>query len=219
MSDVNERTERESCKNGLWNQHGLTCWSQLTSLSQDCGFWSWGWMTYDPFLCLCTFMWTFYECDISDLVQKISNLKCFYQDTFFSFLVPLKIFCVSECVWMLLRTEISSQKTAEHFCLCSDRPPAKERGVRFHPGIMPASTFVKGSKVRSNRTDARVSERGQHRYKTQLLSWLNQKNRSMHLFSQTKCEYHHSLLLLPGTSAGTKKKRAPTSPTQIFLWR
>lgn len=38
----------------------------------------------------------------------------------------------------------------------------------------------------------------------------------MHLFSQTKYEYHHSLLLLPGISAGTKKKRAPTSPTQIF---
>lgn len=81
-------------------------------------------------------------------------------------------------------TEISSQKTAEHFCLCSDRPPAKERGVRFHPGIMPASTFVKGSKVRSNRTDARVSERGQHRYKTQLLSWLKHRKTD-------PCTYFH----------------------------
>lgn len=129
------------------------------------------------------------------------------------FSVPLNV--CTQCY----ETEICSQNTAEHFCLCFDNPPATEHEVRIHPGIMPASTFVKDSKVQSNHTDARVSERGQHRYKTPALIWLTKKNRSMRLFSQTKCEYHHSLLLLPGISAGTKKKRAPTSPTQIFLWR
>lgn len=79
----------------------------------------------------------------------------------------------------------------------------------IYPGIMPASTFVKDSKVQSNHTGALVPERGQHHYQTcrSAVGWQTMKNRSMLLFSQPKCEHHHSLHLLPGISTGKKKRK------------
>lgn len=85
MCGVNERTERESCKNRFWDQHGLTCWSQVKSLSQDCGFWSTGdgWPMSVPVSVHVQvdilWVWNFRS------GAKISNLKCFYQDTFSTF--------------------------------------------------------------------------------------------------------------------------------------
>lgn len=74
-------------------------------------------------------------------------------------------------------TEKCSQKTAEHFCLWFDNPPATEHEVRIHSGIMPASTFVKDSKVLSNHSDAWVSERGQHGIKRwSLVDWPRKKD-------------------------------------------
>lgn len=43
------------------------------------------------------------------------------------------------------------------------------------------------------------------------------KKKTMHLFSKPKCGYHHSLLQLPGTSAGTKRKKLQLLRHRFFF--
>lgn len=100
-----------------------------------------------------------------------------------------------------LRLEHAVGILVENFCLRFDDPATPQQEGKAATERHPAC-------VNTCQRQQSSVWRGQHHYKTcrRTAAWLTIKNRSMQLFSQTKCEYRHSPHLLPGVSSGTKRK-------------